>query len=143
MLVVCYTNHALDQFLNGILDFMVNDDDYDDDDPKEKQQASMIRVGSQCKDQRLKKYNLREIRKRQSAPPNLARLCWKAYEERQGVINRITSLSRSLRNLLENLVDFASLDLELLHYMRINDHPVSTSHKTQFSQHVRQDLQVI
>uniref|UniRef100_A0A1I7YLX0 AAA_11 domain-containing protein n=1 Tax=Steinernema glaseri TaxID=37863 RepID=A0A1I7YLX0_9BILA len=137
MLVVCYTNHALDQFLNGILDFMLNDDE-----PKEKQQADMIRVGSQCKDQRLEKYNLKEIRKRQWVPPNLARLCWKAYEERQGVINRITSLSRSLKNLLENLADFASLDIELLHDMGIDGHPVSTSHKTQFSRYVRQDLQL-
>ncbi|XP_031564674.1 uncharacterized protein LOC116300052 isoform X2 [Actinia tenebrosa] len=44
ILMVCFTNHALDQFLEGILDFM----------PK-----GIIRVGSRCKSERLEKCNLK------------------------------------------------------------------------------------
>jgi hypothetical protein len=40
MLIVCYTNHALDQFLEGILTFLPN---------------GIVRVGSQSKNEALQK----------------------------------------------------------------------------------------
>ncbi|XP_028391771.1 NFX1-type zinc finger-containing protein 1-like isoform X2 [Dendronephthya gigantea] len=43
MLVVCYTNHALDQFLEGILDF---------------DEEGIVRVGGRSDSERLKEYNL-------------------------------------------------------------------------------------
>lgn len=46
ILVVCYTNHALDQFLEGIMRFCGN----------------IVRVGSRCKNPELKRFNLKEIR---------------------------------------------------------------------------------
>ncbi|XP_071440457.1 NFX1-type zinc finger-containing protein 1 isoform X2 [Hetaerina americana] len=48
MLVVCFTNHALDQFLEGMLSFTEN----------------IIRVGSQSKNEKLNEYNLRVVRKK-------------------------------------------------------------------------------
>eukprot|EP00742_Colponemidia_sp_Colp-10_P011742 GILJ01013092.1.p1 GENE.GILJ01013092.1~~GILJ01013092.1.p1 ORF type:complete len:1832 (-),score=214.16 GILJ01013092.1:109-5445(-) len=42
ILIVCYTNHALDQFLSGILKFETN----------------ITRVGGNCKDETLQQYNL-------------------------------------------------------------------------------------
>ncbi|XP_022807780.1 NFX1-type zinc finger-containing protein 1-like [Stylophora pistillata] len=45
MLMVCYTNHALDQFLEKVLEFL----------PKRK----IIRVGGRCKSQQLEECNLR------------------------------------------------------------------------------------
>ena len=45
MLMVCYTNHALDQFLEGVLKF---------------QQAGVIRVGGRSSSERLQAYNLHE-----------------------------------------------------------------------------------
>ena len=48
ILVVCYTNHALDQFLEGILDIC---------------EKGIIRVGGRSKSECLEPYNLRNIRK--------------------------------------------------------------------------------
>ena len=48
ILVVCYTNHALDQFLEGILDFCLD---------------GIVRVGSRCKTPRLEEFNLKNIRR--------------------------------------------------------------------------------
>jgi hypothetical protein len=47
ILVVCFTNHALDQFLKHILNFEEN----------------IVRVGGRCKDEVLKEYTLTEIKK--------------------------------------------------------------------------------
>ena len=50
MLVVCYTNHALDQFLEGILGFCPD---------------GIVRVGSRSKSTKLKDFNLRSLRKKE------------------------------------------------------------------------------
>ncbi|XP_046388078.1 NFX1-type zinc finger-containing protein 1-like [Ischnura elegans] len=47
ILVVCYTNHALDQFLEGILSFTRN----------------IVRIGSQSKNEKLNEFNLRVVSK--------------------------------------------------------------------------------
>lgn len=47
VLIVCYTNHALDQFLCHLLDVGV---------------TSLVRIGAQCKEKRLTKYNLTNVR---------------------------------------------------------------------------------
>ncbi|KAK3752827.1 hypothetical protein QZH41_016354, partial [Actinostola sp. cb2023] len=44
ILMVCFTNHALDQFLEGILDF---------------REDGIIRVGSRCKSEKLERFNLK------------------------------------------------------------------------------------
>ncbi|KAK6976420.1 NFX1-type zinc finger-containing protein 1 [Biomphalaria glabrata] len=49
ILLVCYTNHALDQFLEGILDFY---------------KGKLVRVGSRSKSERLEECNLRGMRHR-------------------------------------------------------------------------------
>ncbi|KAL8616355.1 hypothetical protein ACOMHN_032209 [Nucella lapillus] len=48
ILVVCYTNHALDQFLEGILEFCPD---------------GIVRVGSRCKTPQLEPFNLKNIRR--------------------------------------------------------------------------------
>lgn len=50
ILVLCYTNHALDQFLELLLDDMPN--------------IRMVRVGGQCKTETLRQYTLQEHKKR-------------------------------------------------------------------------------
>ena len=47
ILVVCYTNHALDQFLEGLLGYTKN----------------IVRAGSQSKSELMEEFNLRNIRK--------------------------------------------------------------------------------
>ncbi|XP_046560622.1 NFX1-type zinc finger-containing protein 1-like [Haliotis rubra] len=49
MLVVCYTNHALDQFLEGIISFY---------------KGSVIRVGSRISNEQLERYSLRANRQK-------------------------------------------------------------------------------
>ncbi|XP_077984204.1 NFX1-type zinc finger-containing protein 1-like [Glandiceps talaboti] len=49
ILVICYTNHALDQFLEGLLDFL---------------QDGIIRIGGRCNSQRLFQFRLKNIRDR-------------------------------------------------------------------------------
>jgi hypothetical protein len=46
ILVVCYTNHALDQFLEGILQYTTR----------------IVRAGGQSKCEKLNSYNLKELR---------------------------------------------------------------------------------
>ncbi|KAK7498029.1 hypothetical protein BaRGS_00010617, partial [Batillaria attramentaria] len=48
ILVVCYTNHALDQFLTGIINFC---------------QCGVIRVGTRSKIPELEEYNLKEVKR--------------------------------------------------------------------------------
>lgn len=47
ILIVCYTNHALDQFLEGLLDVT----------------KSILRIGGQCKNEHLKQFNIAEKHK--------------------------------------------------------------------------------
>ncbi|XP_029441717.1 NFX1-type zinc finger-containing protein 1-like [Rhinatrema bivittatum] len=47
ILVVCYTNHALDQFLQGIISF---------------QPQRVVRIGGKCRNQKLARYSLKNIR---------------------------------------------------------------------------------
>ena len=51
ILVICYTNHALDQFLEGIYDFHGGDNE-----------GKIIRIGGRSKSEKLKRGNLREIK---------------------------------------------------------------------------------
>ncbi|XP_030046073.1 NFX1-type zinc finger-containing protein 1-like [Microcaecilia unicolor] len=50
ILVVCYTNHALDQFLEGIIKF---------------QPQRLVRIGGRCKSQKMFGYSLKNIQKTQ------------------------------------------------------------------------------
>ncbi|XP_019395339.1 PREDICTED: NFX1-type zinc finger-containing protein 1, partial [Crocodylus porosus] len=62
ILVVCYTNHALDQFLEGIY---------------KSQKSGIVRVGGRSSSEVLKQFTLRELRKkcdfRRNLPPHLRR----------------------------------------------------------------------
>ena len=50
ILIVCYTNHALDQFLEGILDFSKDGDT-----------VNMVRVGGRCRSEAIQPYNLQVL----------------------------------------------------------------------------------
>ena len=58
VLVVCYTNHALDQFLEGIIEML-------DCDPSDPANAAykIIRIGSRCTNEVVNKFNIRCFRK--------------------------------------------------------------------------------
>ena len=67
ILCVCYTNHALDQFLESLLDKGI---------------TSIIRIGSRSKSQRLEQYNLFTVLRNSSSsgspklPLNESRRMW-------------------------------------------------------------------
>ena len=52
ILVICYTNHALDQFLEGIFDF------YGDNEDK------IVRIGGRSKSEKLQECNLKAIKEK-------------------------------------------------------------------------------
>lgn len=56
MLIVCYTNHALDQFMNGILKFL---------DPKNESEwrQKLVRVGSRCTNPKIEAFSLKQKRR--------------------------------------------------------------------------------
>uniref|UniRef100_A0A8B9I5F3 Zinc finger NFX1-type containing 1 n=1 Tax=Anser brachyrhynchus TaxID=132585 RepID=A0A8B9I5F3_9AVES len=64
ILVVCYTNHALDQFLEGIYTF---------------QKHGMVRVGGRSSSEVLKQFTLRELRKKCEFRHNLPMHLRRAY----------------------------------------------------------------
>ena len=70
ILVVCYTNHALDQFLEGIHEF---------------HPEGIIRVGGRSSSEKMMKCNLREIklkmRKEKKIPERIKRAYRSAYEK--------------------------------------------------------------
>ncbi|TKR64933.1 hypothetical protein L596_025403 [Steinernema carpocapsae] len=107
MLVVCYTNHALDQFLNGILNFM----NKDSVDKQIANQQKIIRVGSRCKEENLKQFMLNEVKKKTHF--NMANDIWarrkQCYVDRKTVSEKMDATSKSLTSLRDNIVDFYKL----------------------------------
>ena len=86
ILVVCYTNHALDQFLEGILDFCP---------------GGIVRVGSRSKSPRLEEFNLK----------NLRRMGWKEKTVGESVSTNIRQCYGELSS-LRNSIDGATARLE-------------------------------
>ena len=56
ILVMCYTNHALDQFLEGILDCSLFQ--------TEKKNVDLVRIGSRSKSEKLNEFNIRHLRRK-------------------------------------------------------------------------------
>ncbi|XP_059147745.1 NFX1-type zinc finger-containing protein 1-like [Physella acuta] len=71
ILVVCYTNHAIDQFLEGVLEFCTD---------------GIVRVGGRSKSEKLEKFNLQELRKKYSYQKKDERLISK-YKKRMKYIS--------------------------------------------------------
>ncbi|KAH3703326.1 hypothetical protein DPMN_078360 [Dreissena polymorpha] len=72
MLIVCYTNHALDQFLEGVAKFYRGD---------------LVRVGDRSKSERLKNYTLKQYRMGANSP--------------RSAIGKMTQLKNSARKDLD------------------------------------------
>ncbi|XP_064202537.1 NFX1-type zinc finger-containing protein 1-like isoform X2 [Anguilla rostrata] len=83
ILVVCYTNHALDQFLEGILKFM-------------SKSSLLVRVGGRSSSEALKKLSLAKLRTqpnfKKNLPGHLRAMYSKLKEEREILEDTIESL---------------------------------------------------
>ncbi|KAG0297679.1 hypothetical protein BGZ96_005343 [Linnemannia gamsii] len=86
ILCICYTNHALDQFLEHLLDQKV---------------TSIVRVGARSKSERLEDYNLASLMRSRDKPYDVHRSLRDAYELWDGVSVKIGELEKALKN--ENL----------------------------------------
>ena len=60
LLVVCYTNHALDQFLEGIIDL---------NESSEFHHFSIARVGGRCKSEKVAEFNIKNLEIRKAKVP--------------------------------------------------------------------------
>ncbi|XP_044203715.1 NFX1-type zinc finger-containing protein 1 [Thunnus albacares] len=93
MLVVCYTNHALDQFLEGIHKFLP---------------TGIVRVGGRSNSEVLKRFNLRELMHshdfRRTLPPYLRGAFNEIYkqlcQEEREIQNQSVKLECSLKGIL-------------------------------------------
>ncbi|KAM3621818.1 uncharacterized protein V6R79_016437 [Siganus canaliculatus] len=98
MLVVCYTNHALDQFLEGIHKFL---------------KAGIVRVGGRSNSEVLKHFNLRELSHapefRRSLPQHLRAAHTELYDELCQDESEIQHLSKSLECTLKGILHEAPL----------------------------------
>lgn len=86
ILCICYTNHALDQFLEHLLDENV---------------TSIVRVGARSKSERLEDYNLASLMRSRDKPYDVHRSLRDAYELWDDVSEKIGVLEKALKN--ENL----------------------------------------
>lgn len=101
--VVCYTNHALDQFLEGILKYYEKREIFPD----------IIRIGGRCKSEALQKFVLREVRHRKRS--NLGNLYHSAERSQKEAIDyleneRANGMSEimGLQN-VQGIIDFQYL----------------------------------
>ena len=81
LLVVCYTNHALDQFLEGIIDLSESNGSC---------KFSIARVGSRCKSEKVAKYNIKNIEIRKAKVPK-----W-VYRESCKIRDKVKSMGTEL-----------------------------------------------
>lgn len=83
ILCICYTNHALDQFLEHLLDQGV---------------TSIVRVGSRSKSDLLEDYNLTSLMQSRDKPYDVYRSLRDAHEQWDEVSKKIGGLEKALKD---------------------------------------------
>ncbi|KAK0419941.1 hypothetical protein QR680_014419 [Steinernema hermaphroditum] len=132
MLVVCYTNHALDQFLSGIMYYMVRDTAHADPFSG---QRRIVRVGSRCRNPDLRPYTLHEIARNcnDPVPRNIAQQRCEARTNRQNVAVRIAEVQALLNSVATQILPI----YELTRFPEQDI--VSEMHEQQFMMHVKSE----
>uniref|UniRef100_A0A914XBR8 NFX1-type zinc finger-containing protein 1 n=1 Tax=Plectus sambesii TaxID=2011161 RepID=A0A914XBR8_9BILA len=99
MLVVCFTNHALDQFLEGIADFVKGGSN------------AIIRVGGRCQNERLQPFVLHNVRNSDSSglPKELRAAHYKARDEQKKLCKGMVEDGKIIAQLATKLVKFDRL----------------------------------
>ncbi|CAG4956216.1 unnamed protein product [Colias eurytheme] len=92
LLIICYTNHALDQFLDAILRIT----------------TSIVRIGGQSRMESMKKLNLNEIRKQASKCPE-----WDLYYDKKKILKTSVSKLNHLQNII-SAIDNGILNIKVL-----------------------------
>ncbi|KAH9507649.1 NFX1-type zinc finger-containing protein 1 [Bulinus truncatus] len=121
VLVVCYTNHALDQFLEGILDFW---------------EDGIVRVGGRSSSKLLEKYNLKELRSNPSLDRKIEnnikiniRICRRQLKHISKQIQSQWQQSIHLETTIVNVEDLES-EMSVEHFNQLTDESRSVSANT-------------
>ncbi|CAC5364890.1 unnamed protein product [Mytilus coruscus] len=114
MLVVCYTNHALDQFVEGIVDFMP-ENLFDGRFPR------VVRFGSRCKNPKVEELSIKNLRRK-------AR--WEFNNPRAGVLEKATAAKRKIKEIRETIEALQSRNIVL--WFNILKCVLSENHANQF-----------
>ncbi|CAG5128459.1 unnamed protein product [Candidula unifasciata] len=85
ILVVCYTNHALDQFLEGVLNLCPD---------------GIVRVGGQSKSEKLQKFNLTELKQNQHLQKAYVK---QSVKESSVEMDKLSTQINQLREIMESL----------------------------------------
>ena len=90
ILVICFTNHALDQFLEGIYDFYGHNEN------------KIVRIGGRSKSEKLEDCNLRAIKEKgdKKAPRYVREGIGKVYSRLKGVRSKYTGLKSMFYGLI-------------------------------------------
>lgn len=91
LLCICYTNHALDQFLEGILNIMSN----------HSMNPQIVRVGGRSKSKILSEFNLREIVRRTNR--QMGGLQWKNLKDNETKMKDLQNVIRSHKETVAEL----------------------------------------
>ncbi|XP_030764249.1 NFX1-type zinc finger-containing protein 1-like isoform X2 [Sitophilus oryzae] len=116
ILVICLTNHALDQFLEGILPFT----------------EDIIRVGGQSKNQQLKKFNLAHRRTRH-AESGWSAVSYKYLQFRKHEVNVYMDVLKSIKRLLDQIASKDAI-IDFRNFRVIEDF-----NDTWFAEHLEED----
>ncbi|XP_075977496.1 NFX1-type zinc finger-containing protein 1-like [Anticarsia gemmatalis] len=95
MLVICYTNHALDQFLEGILNVT----------------NSIVRLGSQSKNAALEKYTLNNLRMKVKS--KYSYLYGKKRGELETIFKQMTEVQGEIEKCEKEIISYKSLKSHL------------------------------
>ena len=82
ILVVCFTNHALDQFLEGILNFCPD---------------GIIRVGSRSSSELLENFNLKKVREKTDRPFEMRCALKDCYREMDGMKTVVEDMTTKIK----------------------------------------------
>ncbi|XP_075068955.1 NFX1-type zinc finger-containing protein 1-like isoform X2 [Mixophyes fleayi] len=92
ILIVCYTNHALDQFLEGILKYL---------------KCTIVRVGSRSNSEILKECSLSNIRRKkshQNLPGYMRAMHAELLDEKKDIENNLTKKAILLQNITKGII---------------------------------------
>jgi len=99
--VVCYTNHALDQFLEGILKFYES----------QEMLPEIIRIGGRCKSEALAEFTLNEVRRRNKR--KLPKHYWAMEHDARDKVDELESQRASRMSEVTGLLHLEGLKINL------------------------------
>ncbi|XP_065913466.1 NFX1-type zinc finger-containing protein 1-like [Dysidea avara] len=124
LLVVCYTNHALDQFLEGIIN--MDDSSVNTNSDNKSKLFSIVRVGGRCQNEKVAKYSIKNVELRKPRVPR--EVHFETRDMKEIVKETGTELDEKFQIIQQRLrphhctlVEFiAPFHKEQLHVQRIN-----------------------